>query len=145
MKYFLSILFILFFSASCRSPDEAPELRDPIYQDLLLRATKAEKLLKDLEKEESLVKEYIVDIPPQTGKYIVRWDEYFTVEKEVRKQRQFYHYLQIKAEKRKRKVRIQYLKAYLQDKEDQWPDPKEYQNYRVQRDLAEAAKPISEF
>lgn len=135
----LIIIFLLFFVVvACDKPNPEPEKADPIYNDIVAEigaansaVTAAEKELEGFEKEAAAV-------VPQTGQHKYAGKRVSETAAKLEKLRQMKKYWEIRAETRKEWARKSYMTAYKAKKP--WPDPKEYEQYKVLRKLEQAPR-----
>ena len=120
----------------CKKEDPNPELMDPIWKDLSARHAAYQK-----NYEESKAK--IPVIEESLAKAEARTIELKNFQKELSKEKlklmnaeQLSRYYRIRAERRKLVSRIDYKKAFAENKP--WPDPREYSDYLVNTRLQEA-------
>ena len=131
------IFFALFFLLlACEKPNPTPELLDPIYQDLENELKKAEAEIKSTEKELEGFRLEEKKVQPQTGQIKFAQKRVFETEAKLEKLKQMRTYWLLRKETRQKIARKSYLKAYKE--KAPWPDPKEYQDYSLQRKLEQA-------
>jgi hypothetical protein len=134
----LALIFLLCLCTQllgCKKEDPNPELMDPIYSDLLKRATDSQKALDeataklvtlhaDLEKAE----------PNSIDLKDIQKDIAKTEAQKLRADQEA-RYFKIRSERRKFEDRIEYKKAFAKDQP--WPDKHEYSDYLVNIRLRE--------
>lgn len=126
--YLLLPLWIVSLTG-CKQEDPNPELKDPIYKDLQGRASEYKKAydeskIRIVTLRESLEKAEANSIE---RKDVLR--DIAKTEKKLLNEEQLERYYRIRAERRRVVGRMEYKKAFAEDKE--WPDPKEYSDYLV--------------
>ena len=124
--------------ASCKKPDPHPELKDPIYNDLNATLGTVTQLynaeLKALEGFEKEMREVV----PQTGQIKYAQKRVNESKAKISKLEQEKQFLEIKIKTRLNEPRKSYTKAFNADQP--WPDPQEWENYRIQRKFQQAKK-----
>lgn len=135
MKKFFIFYFILALTA-CEKPNPHPELLDPIYSDLqseLAAFTAAEKSAKDdVEKQKLELKK----LKPQSPSKNFIQNRIYESERKLNQITQRKTYLEFKIESRVKAARKSYFTAYKQ--KEKWPDPKEFDEYKLQKKLETA-------
>ena len=130
MKVFITILLLSTFFFGCRKPDSKPELQDPIYLDLQKRLSEFEKQLKFTNEERARLKQFIETTDAQDPTLRNKRKTYYLNETSREKAIQQVDYAKIALEKRKKEVRIRYLKAFKENKEDSWQNEAEIRAYK---------------
>lgn len=122
----------------CTKEDPIPEERDPIFKDLEKRKAEHAKMQEDAQAKLIELREKLEKAEPNT---IEKKD----IEKELAKFRaqlldhdQWSRYYRIRAERRRLVDRLAYKEAFAAKKE--WPDPREYSDYLVNRRLVESSR-----
>jgi hypothetical protein len=134
----LIILSLIFVLIGCKSEDPAPELRDPIYNDLNKKLKESEdSLKKSSDKIISLEKDYNSQ-EPRTIDRKTSQKELFAEQQKVIRLTQEVEYYRIAVLKRKAESQIIYKRAFAADKE--WPDPKEYESYQLNQKMRETPR-----
>lgn len=132
---FFAILFMFFpfFLFSCTQIDPKPELRDPIYQDMLQQQAATERALVEAQKymDEQLAAQK--EALPQTGKLGLAQKRIFAAQKRIDQINQQKKYWVVRIESRILAARKSYAKS-LENKST-WPDPVEYQQYLSEKKL----------
>lgn len=135
-------VFTLSVLAGCDKPNPHPETLDPIYSDLVKLQKDAESQLaarkKDLEAFEVEAKA----AKPQTGQIKYATKRVNETKAEINRLSQLADYYGIKIDSRKEYAFKDYLKAYKEKRA--WPDPKEYEEYLVQRRLETSSRTWSQ-
>lgn len=133
------MLFLFIISViACDRPDPEPEKHDPIYSDMLNEAKSAEGELKSAEKDLEGFQKDLENAVPQTGQIKFAQKRVFETKERIEKLRQMKDYWELRAESRVKWDRKEYLKAF--HKKEPWPDPKEYEEYKMLRKLQLAPK-----
>lgn len=133
------ILCLLTFAlASCKKPDPHPELKDPVYNDLnatlgtVTQLYNAEiKALEGFEKE-------LREVVPQTGQIRYAQKRVRESKEKISKLEQEKQFLELKIQTRLKETKKSYMEAFKADKP--WPDPSEWETYRIQRKFQQAKK-----
>lgn len=137
-KRFFYILFITTLLIGCDKPDPHPELKDPIYNDLISSLSSTQKALEDEKKTlEGHIKES-ADVVPQTGQIKYAQKRINESKSRITRLEQEVQYLELKVEARKSASRSKYLQAFK--KKEAWPDSKEWENYKIEKKLQSAKK-----
>jgi len=133
------LLFLVLLSlTSCRSQDPNPELKDPIYKDLSSLAKQySRKLREALETQEKNFKELSEAGSNKMNLKVAR-KKITDNGKKIVQYRQMAAYYRIRSERRKVEGRRAYRIAF--EKEQGWPDPREYQSYLINKRLREASR-----
>ncbi len=120
---------------ACSSEDPNPELKDPIFADLIKRL---EHHTKGVDEGTNAVKDLVEKLEKAEPNSIEKKD----IQKELAKTRiklrdnqQWATYYKIRVERRKVMDKIEYRRALAQGKE--WPDPTDYSDYQVNRRVVE--------
>lgn len=139
MKCFnVTLIFLIVLCTQlvgCKKEDPNPELMDPIYSDLLKRATDSQKAYEEAKvKVEALRKDLEKAEPNSIDVKDIQKD---LAKTEIQKQRaeQEARYFKIRSERRKYEDRIEYKKAFA--KNEEWPNKHEYSDYLVNIRLRE--------
>lgn len=129
----LIFVFLLLALVGCSSQNPNPELIDPIFLEL-------EKDKKDfdgrVQAETKQLEEFqkaFLEVKPQTGQIKYATKRVNESAAKLEKLKQIRQYIEIRIETRKKVSREQYQKAFAAKKD--WPDPKEYQEYKKQREM----------
>lgn len=134
----ISLFILCILITSCNKPDAQPELRDPIYQDLVSllaenkQSTELEK--KQLDEHQQALKEVI----PQTGQIKFAQKRVFESMAKINRLNQEGQYLELKIEARKQESRDSYLKAFKEG--GTWPNPQEWTSYQAEKRLRASNK-----
>jgi len=139
-KILSSIAFIIsiFALSACRGPDPNPELKDPIYLDLVSDYKALEGAIKNAEKEIESQKKLIKSLPPRDPSRRQQIYALYSQEKKLLQLKQQAEYLKIRQERRKEHVRKVYPQYYEQNKP--WPDENEVAEYKKLKELRSAPK-----
>lgn len=128
------ILICAFLMLSgCNQPLANPETIDPIYKDISKRVSDAENAVKDQQKELETLKADMEKAGIRTGQREFTRDDYFAGKKKLQKLMEKYRYWKIEKDKRLEKVKVDYFAAY--EKEEEWPHPDEYKEWKLERKL----------
>lgn len=137
-NFFLASISLFLFLAGCNKPNPNPENIDPIFQSLQAEKKSAEQTLV---AEKKTLEENIAayeKVKPQTGQYKYAIKKVYDSKARVEKLEQLVKYLEIRSESRIKEAREKYLIAF--NKNEAWPDPKEYENYKTMKRLESAPK-----
>ena len=126
------------FMVACSKEDPNPELKDPIYQDLLSEHKKYKKMLEDGEKEITKLKEELDNVDVRSIDRKIQAREYQKAIRNIVKLREQTEFYRIKSELRKVYGRKAYRIAFRENKE--WPDPKEFEDYNTNKKLRAAPR-----
>ncbi|MCB0361458.1 MAG: hypothetical protein KDD35_01970 [Bdellovibrionales bacterium] len=122
----------------CKKMDPNPELKDPIYKDLSSIHKELEKTVIELEKNlEENFKE--LDQAGADGMDLkVARKKITETRQKLRKSIQLRDYTKIRMERRRVEGRRSYRIAF--EKGEEWPDPKEFQQYLTHKRLRDAPR-----
>lgn len=134
----LCLVIIAFNIIGCRKKDPEPQNSDPIYLDILkeLRSfeqSEAETIKKLEESEKELAKS-----EPRTIERKNAQKEVYDNQNKLIKVREMIEYYKIRALLRKAEARRKYDVAF--EKNDSWPDKKDYEAYLVNKKLVNASR-----
>ncbi len=129
----LLLLLVLFAFSACHREDPYPELRDPIYEDLLHDLQEKTAARDDAQKQVESLKKSIADSQPRTSERAEDKMALRREEKLYQKLIQEVEYAKIRTERRRVEGRRDYKIAFLKGKE--WPDPEEYKRYLLSKKL----------
>lgn len=129
----LWILLSFILLVGCDKKDPQPELKDPIYQDMLAQKSAAERGLADAEKSLEEKRNDLKGAEPQTGKISLFQKRVFEAEKVSETFRQQIKYWTIRIRERALFARRSYSQAFSEKKP--WPDPNEYSTYLSEKKL----------
>jgi hypothetical protein len=127
----LSILVLTMLG--CRTEESNPEMRDLIYQDLMKELQARVTLVDESQKKVEAAEKALEKTKPRT---IDRLNATSDLEKEkimLERLTQSAEYFKIRAERRRVEGRRDYKIAFRSNKD--WPDPKEYEAYLVNKRL----------
>lgn len=124
--------------SGCSRPNPTPELKDPIYLDLLNRGALAKAASDSVKEEIKTMKADLEALPPRdSGRKKMQQD---LTQRETRLMvaDQEALYFEIRAKQRKDYARKEYLDAFHAGKP--WPDPEDFEAYKLQRRLQDAPR-----
>jgi hypothetical protein len=134
--------FIWFFVAAavflsgCSSHDPNPELKDPVYLDLI---SIVGNVSRDIASFETAITEETIN----RNKFEARSKDLALANKRLReaeeklvRAKQALAYFEIKVERRRLEARLAYEKAFQRG--ESWPDPNEFRAYLANKDLKSA-------
>jgi hypothetical protein len=130
MRLFYALLLLFPLLGACeKKADPNPELRDPIYSDFKAELGLAEQGIaaekKTLEGHEQELKEVV----PQSGQIKFAQKRIYESRDKITKLEQRKLYFELKIKARMAEARKAYRAAF--NKGEEWPDPKEYDEYKV--------------
>ena len=112
---------------ACKTEDPNPELRDPIYKDLLSRNEGYKKAIEEGKKKVEDLKVDLGKSEPQTIERKNAERDLASAQAALLQNTQWELYYRIRAERRRVEGRADYRRAFNKDQE--WPDPREYSDY----------------
>ena len=126
MRVFFTILILsTVFCACAKKPEPNPELNDPVYKIIQEKLALYEKQLSFNNKERKTLRKYIDETDPQDPMITSKRKTHTINEKERSKAIQQIQYAKIALEKRKKEVRIRYLKEFKKGNYDNWQNEDE--------------------
>ncbi|MGZ3780382.1 MAG: hypothetical protein ACXVCY_07045 [Pseudobdellovibrionaceae bacterium] len=137
MKLFSTFLLSLIL-ISCNKPDPNPELRDPIYLDLVASTTSINTQLEAEKKTLEENKKALDEVVLQSGQNLFAGKHIMESKNRITKLEQEKQYLELKTEEYKKTSKRAYLNAFK--KGDSWPDPKEWNAYQLEKKLLATKK-----
>ncbi|MAF89941.1 MAG: hypothetical protein CL674_01615 [Bdellovibrionaceae bacterium] len=140
MKKILLFFIIGFLFMGCSKPDPAPELRDPIYQDISKKLKAQEAKVKELTKEVEQNKENLKFIEPYTRQSKDFWQKYWTSSKNLKKAEQLLHYYNLHLINRKYAAKNSYIRAWNNGYGDEWPSATTMYRYELNQRLKNAPR-----
>ena len=121
--------------SACRAPIPNPESLDPIYADLLAQAGvlrgKAEAQKKKIEDLSVKIEKY----GPRDPELKATIHQRENLERGMVQLDQEAQYFEIRAEQRRIYDKESYMKAYKAEKDQEWPDPQEFVEYKQSNKL----------
>lgn len=134
--YFIFLLFPLL--AACNKPDPNPELKDPVYSDLIaLQGSTNQALDAEIKKLEGF-KQELRDVIPQSGQIKFAQKRVYESQERITKLEQEKIYYELKIKERLSQARKSYAKSF--EKKEPWPDPKEWDEYQTAKKLRNAKR-----
>jgi hypothetical protein len=133
-----SFITFFVFSTGCSRPHPAPELLDPIFADLGQRASVAKAGAETKKEEIKTLRKEIEDLPARDIGRRKMQEDLKNKERQMMAAEQEALYYEIRTSHRKDYARIEYIKAF--DKGESWPDPKDFETYKIQRKLRDAPR-----
>lgn len=134
----LCISSLAVLTACEEKPLPNAELRDPIYNDLVLIQASLEKEEAALRKQAYRTRDQWKSAKPQSGHAKYFRAKHFREMKRTRQLLQKIKYYKLRQETRKLEARKAYLKAFRA--KEPWPDPKEYERYEHAKSLKNAPR-----
>lgn len=136
-KLLLSALMV-FSLLGCKKEDPNPELRDPIYQDLVKSLKSHEGSLKSAEKSlETSLKELNTTVANTVERTVAK-RAVKKAKKGIKVIEQQVKYFKIRSERRLAEGRAAYRSAFRSGK--RWPDESEYKAYLANKKLISASR-----
>lgn len=135
MKY-LFVLFSLIFIVGCNKPEPNPELRDPIYSDLNAQLGEVTGKIATEKKNLEGFQQTLKDVVPQSGQVKYAQKRVDDCQDKIDHLSQEKDYLDLKIKDRLAFSRHSYMAAFK--KGEAWPDPKEYESYKVEQKFRKA-------
>jgi hypothetical protein len=136
-KFYLGF-FIFPFMVGCSNPDSDPQLRDPIYQDLQSESSKTQKDIDTKKKDLENHQKSFTELHDNDFQKIQERSDIFKTQNEITKLEQKLRFYKASAESREIYARKEYLEAYKNGKDKDWPSPETKILYHEQK-RAEAA------
>lgn len=130
-------VFSLFVSG-CRSQNPTPEVLDPIFADLNQRSSVAKAAAEGAKADITSMRDELAALPPRDPTRRKLLQDLSKKELQFVVAEQDALYFEIRAQQRKDYARDEYLKAFNAGKD--WPDPKDFEAYKLQRKLAESPR-----
>lgn len=131
-------LLILITQVGCKSEDPSPELKDPIYGELIKEQKSAEdQVKKSSDAIKALEKTYAEQEVRSIDKKSTQ-KELLAEQEKFRRATQEAEFYRIAALKRKAEAQISYKKAFAAG--EPWPDPKEYENFKNMKRLRSVSR-----
>jgi len=128
---------------ACSRPEPNPEIRDPIYGELLSQKAVAEKAVVDAEKDLDAAKKELEKARPQTGEYGTARNKYFGAQRDLHRAQQNAAFRAERARLRKIQAKSEYLDDFFGPKKG-WPDPGEYSRFKQEEKNAKRPRKWSE-
>lgn len=133
MRKIAILLIPLLLLGACSKPDTNPELKDPIYQDIVTQMGVTEKSITEMEKKLETHRGELKKVVPQSGqiKYVEKriWETQRTLDQLKQQQK----YWIIRKDQRRDLVRKKSLEAFHAG--EKWSDPGEYEAYLTEKRL----------
>lgn len=126
------------FSAGCSRPNPTPELIDPIYADLGQRSQVAKAAAETKKEEIKNLRKELAELPARDLGRKKTLEDITKNEHLMMAAEQEALYYEIRQNQRKAYAREQYNKAF--EKGETWPDPKDFETYKLQRKLKDAPR-----
>lgn len=131
-----ALIFLIL--AACSRPNPQPELLDPIYSDLQQRSAVAKAAAESMKEEIKKAKDELEKLPARDPSKRKAQQDISRKELQFVVAEQDGLYFEVRAQQRKDFAREAYLKAFNAGKP--WPDPKDFEAYKLQRKLAESPR-----
>lgn len=134
----LIVFFLGLILLSCNKPDPNPELKDPIYTDLMASATALTQQLENEKKTLEENKKALLEVVPQSGQNKYAEKRVRDSNDRISRLEQEKQYLELKIEAHKKTARRSYLQAFKKGQE--WPNPDDWNTYQMEKRLHSAKK-----
>jgi hypothetical protein len=134
---YLCLLIIVFSVVGCKKEDPNPELRDPIYKDLVKRHKTSKSKLDSARKAVEQAKKDLEAARVNSIESTVARRALKKAKDAVEKLIQQEKYLKIRVERRLAEDRRNYRLAFK--KGERWPNPEEYKLYQANQKLNNAS------
>lgn len=138
-KLILMISLALFL-LGCTREDPNPETRDPIYKFLQTEYSTLKGAFDVERKKIEEAEKALAKTEPLTHERKLALRDLESAKRRLAKIEQDAAYIEIRAARRKVEARRDYKLAFLAGKQDQWPDPKEYEHFMTQHRLRTASR-----
>jgi len=136
MNSLINLMPILFLLAACKRMDPNPELIDPVYQDFVRLQKVYEKVAEEAIKSAAVAQTDYEKSEPRTLDIKIQEKNLNKASLNHREAQQRAEYYRVRAELRKAYARRDYKIAFQEGRA--WPDPKEFEAYKVNKGLQEA-------
>ena len=120
----------------CKSKNPNPEFLDPIFLDYQSQHKEHLKEAESLPKQIEVAQKELEETPPRSTERVVAKRALKKLIKQHEEAKQKASYFKIRMEKRRIHSKIAYEKAF--NKDEPWPDPKEYKAYLQNKKLRSA-------
>jgi hypothetical protein len=135
----LVLIFVLTsFISGCSRPNPTPEKVDPIYLDLIGRSSVAKAAAETTKEEIIKLREDLAALPARDPSRRKLQQDLSKKETQMMVADQEALYFEIRAQQRMAYARKAYLEAF--DRGEKWPDPKDFEAYKLQRRLEDAPR-----
>ena len=124
--------------SACSRPNPTPEVLDPIYADLVQRSALAKAAGEGAKEEVKKLREELEKLPARDVTRRKTLEDIGKQESRHNVAEQEALYYEIRAEQRKQYARTEYVKAF--EKNEAWPDPNDFETYKLQRKLRDAPR-----
>jgi hypothetical protein len=126
-------IFALLLLMACKRHDPNPEMKDPIYGDLIKQAENANRQWESAKRDLEEAQKALTTADVQNGEIKARRNSVFEYERILDKATQHTKFCELEVERRKDYDRKSYEEAFQKDKE--WPNPEEFQEYQANQRL----------
>jgi hypothetical protein len=134
--HFLLTALVIVLLGACEQRDPAPELKDPIYLDLIAQLSISQRAMAAEEKQLAEFKSKLDDVVPQTKQIDFAKKRVFESQSRMEKHEQQIKYWKIRIVERQKHARRYYNESY--SKGEVWPNPKEFQVYQSEKRLRQS-------
>jgi hypothetical protein len=138
MNRIIALFLFVGMALGCAKPEPSPELRDPIYNDIIATIATVNQQIEAERGQLAKNEQELEEAAPQTGKvkFALKWVSQSKAKIAFLEQEK--KYFELKLESRKRAAKAAYLQAFRQKMK--WPDPKEWDLYFAEKRLRQAKK-----
>ncbi|MGZ3768458.1 MAG: hypothetical protein ACXVCP_01045 [Bdellovibrio sp.] len=137
LKLILSI-YLSIFLISCNKPDPNPELKDPIYLDLVAATATANQQIENEKKTLEGNRKELKEVALQTGQNLYAEKRVRESIERIQKLEQEKLYLDLKVQAQKKLAKSSYLQAFK--KGEPWPNEKDWDSYQNEKKLRSVNK-----
>ena len=135
-KAVISILFVCGALTACSTEDPNPELKDPIYKDLVTRRDQHAKSYEEAKAEIEALSEQLKKAEPHTIELKNIQRDLASAQDRSLQHEQNHRFYRIRADRRRVTGRAEYRRSF--HKGEEWPRPSEYSDYLLNIRLKEA-------
>ena len=135
--FLISVLLL-----GCDREESNPELRDPIFGDMVRKTEESRRKVEQAKRELEDLRKDLLEAGVQNGEIKVRRSAVFDKTQELDKLEQNLKYLEMQVDSRKKYARKSYKAAFNAKKD--WPDPEEFRLYKIHLKLVEIPKSYDE-
>jgi hypothetical protein len=132
------VLMLTGLLSGCSRPNPTPELKDPIYLDLVKRGAVASAASELAKEELKTLKSDLETLPPRDSNRRKLQQDLTRKETHLMVADQEALYFEIRAQQRKDFARTEYLESFNAGKP--WPVPEDFEAYKAQRRLQDAPR-----
>jgi len=134
----LSLSILIMTIQACKRPDKNPEVRDPIYQDILKERAAITSIIEDLKKKIAESEKDYAKSQPRTMDRKNALNEKEKFQYQLTRAEEMKEFYDIRAERRRVETRREYRISF--DKDLPWPNKSEYEAYLINKRLVHASR-----